>query len=212
MDRELETKIDEISTAFERWAKQVADRIVEAAQQGAQTAAQAGEAVHKAHAQDEEKRRSERDAPPDADDPWEDWARLRDETWNRWARGKFDRQADPEAFHRVYRQAVEMWGDLPLERIARELFRQFERGMRSGSETPTEPTATRPEVQTVEVIGEFVDAEVETVKVKSKPEVSDYAKSLIKRIKNLDRDLKPKKMIKALMVELESDLKKRKKK
>ena len=212
MDRELESKVDEISTAFERWAKEVADRIVEAAQQGAKTATQAREAIHKAR--DEEQQRRERDGDSDAEDPWADWAHMRNETWSRWASGKFDKPEDADAFRRAYRQAFEAWGELPLERLGREVLSQLERFLRSAGERNAESTTTRPEVRTVEVIGEFVDADVEPVKTKkkSKREVSKYAQSLIKKIEKLDRKNSPQKLVKALMVELEADLKKIKKK
>ena len=208
MDRQLKSKIDEISGAFEKWAKEVADRIVEAAQQGAETAARRTDPDHDAAP---EREANSNGGSRSEEDPWLDWARMRNETWNQWARGKFDKPVDTEAMRNAYREVLARWGDTPFARMCDEAFRQIEKIIRNASESRETSEATAA----VDMIGEFVEAEVEPAAKADRRgdvELSKFAQKLIARIKKLDQKGKPKKMVKTLLAELEADLKKRNKK
>lgn len=244
MDNEFQSKIDEIGTAFERWAKEVADRIVDAAKQGAAAASEARTKMHDSwQERGDDGAADSRDARPngsnaphaakgtdgatngtDSDaDPWHEWARMRKDTWNRWASGKFDKAADGDTMREFYREARQRWNDSPFGQMCDELFQQVEKVMRT-SRTRADEDAAESAVR--EVIGEFVDVEVESqatsatsaasgFAASSSPEhaPSEYAQGLVDRIKEMDRDIKkPKKLAKALVAMLEKDLAKMKKK
>jgi len=205
MDREFESKLDEISGAFERWAKEVADRIVEAAKSGAESAAQSHEATDSRSGFHE---KFERDSSQE--DPWREWARMRDETWSRWASGKFDKPMDADAVRQIYQEALNSLGGASVSRVFDGLFRQLEQVLRSATEATREAATETDKI--AGAVSDYVDAEIEVVVEAGEPKTSKYARKLIAKIEQLDRKGKPKKMIKSLLSDLEADLKKLSKK